>query len=289
MKVSVVITSYNYDKYIKDAIESILNQSYSDFELVIIDDCSTDNSVKIIKQFEDERIKFIQNEENLGLKNSMQKAISYCSGEWIAFLESDDLWLPDTLEKRLACAEKYPQVGIIFNDVLEFGDEDWLLAVKNNFDRVRKILSKKTFPKNIFYDINVHNLILTFSSVMIKRELFENVSFETPIDALLDWWLYIHIAYNTEAYYMKDKLTKWRQHKQSYIMRKKKSKFKMANIEAYLDVYKTKNLGVKFLPFLVFSIVQMLFSRAKFYNIVLIRKIKDILHIKKRQSPLFND
>lgn len=289
MKVSVVITSYNYDKYIKDAIESILNQSYSDFELVIIDDCSTDNSVKIIKQFEDERIKFIQNEENLGLKSSMQKAISYCSGEWIAFLESDDLWLPDTLEKRLACAEKYPQVGIIFNDVLEFGDEDWLLAVKNNFDRVRKILSKKTFPKNIFYDINVHNLILTFSSVMIKRELFENVSFETPIDALLDWWLYIHVAYNTEAYYMKDKLTKWRQHKQSYIMRKKKSKFKMANIEAYLDVYKTKNLGVKFLPFLVFSIVQMLFSRAKFYNIVLIRKIKDILHIKKRQSPLFDD
>lgn len=289
MKVSVVITSYNYDKYIKDAIESILNQSYSDFELVIIDDCSTDNSVKIIKQFEDERIKFIQNEENLGLKSSIQKAISYCSGEWIAFLESDDLWLPDTLEKRLACAEKYPQVGIIFNDVLEFGDEDWLLAVKNNFDRVRKILSKKTFPKNIFYDINVHNLILTFSSVMIKRELFENVSFETPIDALLDWWLYIHIAYNTEAYYMKDKLTKWRQHKQSYIMRKKKSKFKMANIEAYLDVYKTKNLGVKFLPFLVFSIVQMLFSRAKFYNIVLIRKIKDILHIKKRQSPLFDD
>lgn len=289
MKVSVVITSYNYDKYIKDAIESILNQSYFDFELVIIDDCSTDNSVKIIKQFEDERIKFIQNEENLGLKSSMQKAISYCSGEWIAFLESDDLWLPDTLEKRLACAEKYPQVGIIFNDVLEFGDEDLLLAVKNNFDRVRKILSKKTFPKNIFYDINVHNLILTFSSVMIKRELFENVSFETPIDALLDWWLYIHIAYNTEAYYMKDKLTKWRQHKQSYIMRKKKSKFKMANIEAYLDVYKTKNLGVKFLPFLVFSIVQMLFSRAKFYNIVLIRKIKDILHIKKRQSPLFDD
>ena len=289
MKVSVVITSYNYDKYIKDAIESVLNQTYSDFELVIIDACSTDNSVNIINQFEDERIKFIQNEQNLGLKNSMQKAISCCIGEWIAFLESDDLWLPDTLEKRLACAEKYPQIGIIFNDVLEIGDEKWLFAVKNNFDRVRKILSKKTFPKNIFYDINVHNLILTFSSVMIKRELFENISFETPIDALLDWWLYIHIAYNTEAYYIKEKFTKWRQHKQSYIMRNKKLKFKMANIEAYLDVYKTKNLGVKFLPFLAFSIVQMLFSRAKFYNIVLIRKIKDILHIKKRKSPLFDD
>ena len=60
MKVSVIITSYNYEQYIKDAIESVLNQTYSDFELVIIDDCSTDNSANIIKQFNDERIKFIQ-------------------------------------------------------------------------------------------------------------------------------------------------------------------------------------------------------------------------------------
>ena len=101
MKVSVIITSYNYEQYIKDAIESVLNQTYSDFELVIIDDCSTDNSANIIKQFNDERIKFIQNEQNLGLKNSMQKAISCCIGEWIAFLDSDDLWKPLKLEKQI--------------------------------------------------------------------------------------------------------------------------------------------------------------------------------------------
>ena len=289
MKVSVIITSYNYEQYIKDAIESVLNQTYSDFELVIIDECSTDNSANIIKQFNDERIKFIQNEQNLGLKNSMQKAIFCCSGKWIAFLESDDLWACNTLEKRLACAEKYPQVGIIFNDVEEFGDEKWLFAVKKNFERARKILGKKTFPKNIFYDINIHNLILTFSSVMIKREFFKNLNFETPIDSLLDWWIYIHIAHQTEAYYLKDKLTKWRQHRGSYIMRKKKSHFKMANIQAYIDVYKTQKFGIAFLPFLVISILGMLFSRAKFYNIILIRKVKDILHIKKRQSPLFDD
>ena len=72
-------------------------------------------------------------------------------------------------------------------------------------------------------------------------------------------------------------------------MRKKKSHFKMANIQAYIDVYKTQKFGIAFLPFLVISILGMLFSRAKFYNIVLIRKVKDILHIKKRQSPLFDD
>lgn len=289
MKVSVVITSYNYEKYIKDAIDSVLSQTYSDFEIIIVDDCSSDKSVEVIKQFNDKRIKFIQNERNLGLKASMQKAISHCTGEWIAFLESDDMWVSDTLEKRLLCAEKYPQVGIIFNDVYEFGDEKWLLAVKKNFDRVRKILNKKTFPKNIFYDINIHNLILTFSSVMIRKEFFENLNFETPIDALLDWWIYIHIAYCTEAYYMKDKLTKWRQHRQSYIMRKKKNNFKMANIMAYIDVYKSQKLNISFIPFLIISIIGMIFSRTKFYYVVLVRKIKDILHIKKRQSPLFDD
>lgn len=289
MKVSVIIASYNYAQYIKESIESVLNQTYSDFELVIIDDCSTDNSVEIINQFKDNRIKFIQNDKNLGLKSTIQKALSHCTGEWIAFLESDDMWVSDTLEKRLACAEKYPNVGIIFNDVSEFGDEQWLLAVKKNFERVRKILNKKKFPKNIFYDINLHNLILTFSSVMIKRKFFENLNFETPVDALLDWWIYIHISYQTEAYYMKDKLTKWRQHRQSYITRKKKPNLKMPNILAYLDVYKKNNLGISFIPFLLITIFGMVISRSKYYNIVLIRKIKDILHIKKRQSPLFVD
>ncbi|MBR1908272.1 glycosyltransferase [bacterium] len=290
MKVSVIITSYNYEQYIKDVIKSVLNQTFTDFELIIIDDCSSDNSAEIIKSFNDDRIKFIQNDKNYGLKYSVKKAVETAQGEWIAFLESDDLWVSNNLETRLKYAEKYPDVGIIFNDVEEFGDRKWIEAVKNNFTRTRKILNKMNFPKNIFYDINIYNLIMTFSSVMIKREFFENLNFDTPIDALLDWWIYIHVSYQTKAFYIKEKLTKWRQHKQSYIFRKKKTKFKSAQIEAYIDIYKHNNLNpLTFLPFLVFSVFLMLLHRLKFYSIVLIRKIKDILRIKKRQSPLFDD
>lgn len=289
MKVSVIITSYNYEQYIQDAVKSVLNQTFTDFELIIIDDSSTDNSVEIIKQIKDSRVKFIQNDKNYGLKYSVQKALELAQGEWIAFLESDDLWVPETLETRLNYAEKYSDVGIIFNDVEEFGDEEWLKAVKNNFIRTRNILNKIKFPKNIFYNINVHNLIMTFSSVMIKREYFKNLNFNTPIDALLDWWIYIHISYYTKAFYIKEKLTKWRQHRQSYILKKKHAHFKFANIEAYLDVYKTNKLSITFLPFLIFSILIMLLHRIKFYYVVIVRKIKDILHIKKRKSPLFDD
>lgn len=289
MKVSVIITSYNYAQYLTDAINSVLNQTFTDFELIIIDDNSTDNSADVIKSFTDSRIKFIQNETNLGLKSSMQKAISLAQGEWVAFLESDDSWKLDVLEKRLKIAKNYADVGIIFNDVEEFGDGNWILAVKNNFERTRKILSKKTFPKNIFKDINAHNLILTFSSVMIKRKHFDNLNFNTPIDALLDWWIYIHIAYDTQVFYIAEKLTNWRQHRKSYISRKARPHFRYANIEAYLDVFKTKKLGLKFLPFLVFSTFLMSIQRVKFYRVVLIRKIKDLLHLKKRPSPLFDE
>ena len=289
MKTSVILTSYNYEQYIKEVIESVLNQTFKDFELIIVDDCSTDNSAEIIRQFNDSRIKFIQNDKNYGLKYSVQKALDIAHGEWIAFLESDDLWVSNTLETRIKYIEQYPEIGIIFNDVEEFGDEEWLKAVENNFIRTRKILNRLKFPKNIFYNINVHNLIMTFSSVMIKRELFENLNFNTPIDALLDWWIYIHIAYNTKAFYIKEKLTKWRQHRESYILKKNHAPFKLANIEAYLDVYKTKKLSIMFLPFLMFTVFIMLLHRLKFYYVVIIRKIKDILHIKKRKSPLFND
>ena len=289
MKISVILTSYNYEQYIKEVIESVLNQTFKDFELIIVDDCSTDNSAEIIKQFNDSRIKFIQNDKNYGLKYSVQKALNIAHGEWIAFLESDDLWVSNTLETRIKYIEQYPEIGIIFNDVEEFGDEEWLKAVENNFIRTRKILNRLKFPKNIFYNINVHNLIMTFSSVMIKREFFENLNFNTPIDALLDWWIYIHIAYNTKAFYIKEKLTKWRQHRESYILKKNHVPFKLANIEAYLDVYKTKKLSIMFLSFLMFTVFIMLLHRLKFYYVVVIRKIKDILHIKKRKSPLFND
>ena len=289
MKISVILTSYNYEQYIKEVIESVLNQTFKDFELIIVDDCSTDNSAEIIKQFNDSRIKFIQNDKNYGLKYSVQKALDIAHGEWIAFLESDDLWVSNTLETRIKYIEQYPEIGIIFNDVEEFGDEEWLKAVENNFIRTRKILNRLKFPKNIFYNINVHNLIMTFSSVMIKREFFENLNFNTPIDALLDWWIYIHIAYNTKAFYIKEKLTKWRQHRESYILKKNHVPFKLANIEAYLDVYKTKKLSIMFLSFLMFTVFIMLLHRLKFYYVVVIRKIKDILHIKKRKSPLFND
>lgn len=288
--ISIITTSYNYGEYISETIKSIQAQSYSDWELIIVDDSSEDNSVEIIKSFcKDKRIKLICHDKNKGLTQSVKTGLKYAKGEWIAFLESDDLWRENTLEERVRAIKNNPQVGIIFNDVEEFGDDNTILAVKNNLDKNRVKISKLNFPKNIFYDLNIENFLLTFSAVMIKKEILDDCPLDTPIDALLDWWIFIHISFNNEAFYINKKLTKWRQHKNSYLFRRKKPNFQSVNLEAYLDVWRTQKLGLKFLPFYLKTILLSAIKRLKFYYVITIRTVKKLVGIKPKNSPLFGD
>lgn len=288
--ISIITTSYNYGEYISETIKSIRAQSYSDWELIIVDDSSEDNSVEIIKSFcKDKRIKLICHDKNKGLTQSVKTGLKYAKGEWIAFLESDDLWRENTLEERVRAIKNNPQVGIIFNDVEEFGDDNTIFAVKNNLDKNRVKISKLNFPKNIFYDLNIENFLLTFSAVMIKKEILDDCPLDTPIDALLDWWIFIHISFNNEAFYINKKLTKWRQHKNSYLFRRKKPNFQSVNLEAYLDVWRTQKLGLKFLPFYLKTTLLTAIKRFKFYYDITIRTVKKLVGIKPKNSPLFGD
>ncbi len=101
--VSIIMPSYNTEKYISESIASVQKQTYADWELIIVDDCSTDNTDEIVKPFlSDKRIKYIKNETNSGAAVSRNRALREAKGKWIAFLDSDDLWLPVKLEKQIA-------------------------------------------------------------------------------------------------------------------------------------------------------------------------------------------
>lgn len=99
--VSIVMPSYNVSKYIKESIDSVLNQTYSNWELLIIDDCSTDNTCEIVKSYKEKRITLIRNETNCGAAVSRNKGIEMARGKWMAFLDSDDLWDSKKLEKQI--------------------------------------------------------------------------------------------------------------------------------------------------------------------------------------------
>lgn len=105
--VSIIMPSYNTEKYISESIASVQKQSYADWELIIVDDCSADNTDEIVKPFlSDKRIKYIKNETNSGAAVSRNRALREAKGKWIAFLDSDDLWLPVKLEKQIAFMKK---------------------------------------------------------------------------------------------------------------------------------------------------------------------------------------
>lgn len=238
MKISVVTASYNYQNYIKEAIQSVLNQTYKDWELIVVDDCSTDNSVEVIKSFDDERIKLFVNDKNLGLQKTVKRGIENATGEWIVFLESDDVITADNIEKKVSIAQKYNDINLIFNDCEFFGDEekvrDFTIALK----KTRTLLCGKNYPQNMFYNFYLSNKIFTFSSVMAKREDLLKISFEPPMDCLLDWWLWVQLAYIGKYYYIPEKLTKWRLHTDSYIYKSKHYSPKQLQMKIYFEMFK---------------------------------------------------
>ena len=101
--VSIIMPSYNTARFIKETVESVLLQSYTNWELLIVDDCSTDDTDDVVAQLlGDSRIKYIKNSENSGAAESRNRALREAKGKWIAFLDSDDLWAPDKLEKQIS-------------------------------------------------------------------------------------------------------------------------------------------------------------------------------------------
>ena len=106
--VSIIMPSYNTAKYISDSIASVQKQTYTDWELIIVDDCSTDDTDDTVKPFlSDKRIKYIKNGTNCGAAVSRNRALREAKGKWITFLDSDDLWHPEKLEKQISFMEKH--------------------------------------------------------------------------------------------------------------------------------------------------------------------------------------
>jgi len=119
--ISVLMPVYNGEKYLKDSIDSILNQTYKNFEFIIIDDGSTDKTEEIIKSYSDKRIRFIKNEKNLGIVKSLNLGIDLARGKYIARMDADDISLPERFEKQVEFMENHPEVNVCGSWIEYFG------------------------------------------------------------------------------------------------------------------------------------------------------------------------
>jgi len=264
-KITIITASYNYARYIEEAINSVFAQTYDNWELIIVDDGSTDNSVEIIKKYcqKDDRIKLFQHEngQNRGLKETILLGLENATGDWVAFLESDDVFKPDNLLKKIEVIKNNPDANLIFNSVEFIGKENMPQYRIKDFEKTQEKLSKMIFPKNLFFDFMQKNLIFTFSTVAVKTEVLKNVDFKSPCDVFLDWWLWIHLAYRNEFYYINEELTQWRIHPESYI--KKSKKPILFQLDIYGDIYKKNKSDLKVLAFIFASVPELILTKAK--------------------------
>lgn len=158
--------SYNCEKFIKTAIESVVNQTYKDFELIIVDDCSTDGTKEIIKGYvnNDKRIKLICQMKNMGVANARNRGIDEAKGDYTAFLDSDDVWRKNKLEEQLAFMEK-EKADIVYSSY-DFIDE------KGN-----KILKPFIVPEKTDFNKMLSENVFAPSTVMLKTGLIKKNKF----------------------------------------------------------------------------------------------------------------
>jgi len=174
---TVVIPLYNKENFIQKTIESVLNQSFDDFEILIIEDCSTDNSKKKALTVSSDKIKILQHSENKGLSASRNTGIQHAASNYIAFLDADDVWNPNYLETIFNLIHKYPEARLfatnyeeIYNDKTTIINNQKLLNLGNDFQVAD------------FFELNLGKPIYIPSSLCVAKEVFEKVgSFDEKI------------------------------------------------------------------------------------------------------------
>lgn len=159
--VSIVVPCYNSKKFISETINSVLVQNYTNWELIIVDDCSTDGVCDVVLPFvaKDARIRFFQNEKNIGVSRTRKKAIEIANGEWVAFLDSDDCWRENKLSKQLECAT-VNEAEFVFTASSFIDDEgkpyESVFHVPPRVDDYRQLLKQN---------------VISCSSVLVKRDI----------------------------------------------------------------------------------------------------------------------
>ena len=168
--VSVVMPSYNAENYIKEAIESVLSQSVTDFELLVIDDCSTDGTTKVVNSFaqQDPRVKLLVNEKNLGAGRTRNRGLGLFKGEYILFLDSDDYWEPCLIEKMLA-RSKESGADIVYCS--------YSIVDKHGC----KLCNDFIVPEETNFEKSLVRSVITCSTVLINGELGRKISFPTNV------------------------------------------------------------------------------------------------------------
>ena len=225
--VSIIMNCHNGEKYLEESLNSIIKQSYKNWELIFFDNASKDNSAKIIKNFKDKRIKYIySNYVNLGI--ARKRALNICKGEYITFLDCDDYWDTNKLKLQVSELKKDPKVGVSFSNSYFFKGKK------------KKLLYKKLPSDGSIFENLLKKYYISFDTVVIKKFYIDKLkhNFDERFNIIHDLDLLIRLSMITKFKYIHKTLSWWRIHDNSF----SQNKISIVNKEKKIFFNKLKNI-----------------------------------------------
>lgn len=208
-KVAVILTSYNHAPYLEKAIQSLLAQTFQDYEAVAIDDASQDESPAILQRYAD-RLQVVLHSYNQGTYACLNEGIAQTSAPYLAILNSDDLWRPTKLEKQVDLLERHPQIGLVHTGFIFIDAED--RQIPGNPIYVEFLPNPQG---DLLAELVINNRLIA-SSVMFRRACLERVGlFAECLFGLGDWDMWLRIAEHYEIGWIPEPLTLYRVHGQN--------------------------------------------------------------------------
>ena len=203
--VSVVMNCYNSDRYLKESIQSVLSQTYQNWEIIFWDNQSTDNSAKIVNSYDDKRIKYFYAPKFTPLGEARNLAIDKCSGDWVGFLDCDDLWHKDKLQISFSQLEQYKNnknVSLLYSKTNIINSDNKIISNNNN-----------VISGNIYNGLLKNDNFIIFSSIIVRKEiLLDNEKINQSLNYCEDYDLLLKVTKNNEAIGVDEFLTFYRVH-----------------------------------------------------------------------------
>ncbi len=215
--ISIIINCYNGEKYLAQAIKSVLRQTYRNWEIIFFDNNSEDSSVKILKKFKDKRIKFYtsKNKSVVSLYRARNLAIAKAKGEFITFLDVDDTWRKNKLDEQLKLSNRYPLIKIFYSNLYIFNQE-----IKKYY-----LAYKYKLPSGYITQKLINSYCVGLVTLFINKNIFKKYKFNEKFNVIGDFDLIIRLSNKFKIISHQKSLAKYRIHKSNY----------SKNLKVYLD------------------------------------------------------
>lgn len=221
--ISVIVNCFNGETYLENCINSILHQTYSNYEIIFLDNNSSDNSLDIIKKFSNPKIKIYKTNSYLKLYDARNLAVEKSNGEFITFLDTDDWWTKDKLKKQIEFFAKNKKIDFIYSNY-------YIFYSNKNKNKIK--IAHNFLPYTNIVQENLKNYKIGIPTTMLKRDIFNHYRFDSKYEIIGDFDFFIRVIQNYKTGVIKEPLAYYRLHDKNFS--KKKSQLYIKELEHWL-------------------------------------------------------